>query len=235
MIAFPADETPHDPWTGEHLRWHIARGAAQLVRERRALTPPTEAEVCDALDVHIELGLRAGPRDPEALAAGLVLLEAVDAVRVARGHVATPAVDVASPAAQVAAGVVREVIAEIVRRPSLTWAHDLRAQVCARVAAGALLAAGADRGPAVPRPRGFIARAQEHLQRCRPAAELPRLALALRDAEAQAVVDLIVAAVGGPDVEPALRQLAALARTRASLGLDRAALLLAVRQRVPIS
>ncbi|MBL8624141.1 MAG: hypothetical protein JNK64_22735 [Myxococcales bacterium] len=234
MIAFPEDGA-HEPWTGEHLRWHIARGAAQLVRERRAAAPPSEAEVCDALDVHVELGLRAGPRDPEALATGLVLLEAVDAVRVARGHVATPAVDVASPAAQVAAGVVREVIAEIVRRPALTWAHDLRAQACARVAAGALAAGIADRGPALPRPRGFIARAQEHVQRGCPAAERPRLALALRDAEAQAIVDLIVAAVGGPDVEAALRQLAALARTRASLGLDRDALLALVRQRLPIS
>jgi hypothetical protein len=232
MIAFPADDTPHDPWTGEHLRWHIARGAAQLVRERRALTPPTEAEVCDALDVHIELGLRAGPRDPEALAAGLVLLEAVDAVRVARGHVATPAVDVASPAAQVAAGVVREVIAEIVRRPSLTWAHDLRAQVCARVAAGALLAAVADRGPAVPRPRGLIARAQGT---CSAAARrrAARLALARDAGPRPSSIDRRRGRQARR--EPALRQLAALARTRASLGLDRPALLAMVRQRVPIS
>lgn len=229
MIAFSDDGHP-EPWNGEHLRWHIARGAQQLARERGA-PPPTEAEVCDALDVHVELGLRAGPRDPEALATGLVLLEAVDAVRVARGHRVGPAAGVGPGAARVAAGVVREVIAEVVRRPDVAWADDLRAQVCARYAASA----AATTAGAPPRPRGFVARAQDYLARRRPAAELPRLALALRDAEAQAIVDLVVAAVDGPDVEPALRQLVAIAYTRDSLGLDRAGVLALVRQRHPLS
>jgi hypothetical protein len=229
MIAYSDDGHP-EPWNGEHLRWHIARGA-QLLRERGA-PPPTEAEVCDALDVHVELGVRAGPRDPEALATGLLLLEAVDAVRVARGHRVGPAAGGGPGAAQVAAGVVREVIAEVTRRPDVAWADDLRAQVCARYAASAAVVATA---AALPRPRGFVARAQDYLARRRPAAELPRLALALRDAEAQAIVDLVVAAVDGPDVEPALRQLVAIAYTRDSLGLDRAGVLALVRQRHPLS
>ena len=129
MIAFPEDGA-HEPWTGEHLRWHIARGAAQLVRERRAAAPPSEAEVCDALDVHVELGLRAGPRDPEALATGLVLLEAVDAVRVARGPVAT----------EQARGWIRDVALALAR------VHD----------AGWVLTLGADRALIVRYPDGTI-------------------------------------------------------------------------------
>ncbi|MBK9034285.1 MAG: hypothetical protein IPL61_23975 [Myxococcales bacterium] len=195
---------------------------------------PSEARVLDAADELAVGYLALGDDSPFMIATALLVIDAVAQLRAEHGFVAAPPEDLTAVPRLIAARVFDSVEAEVVARPAMAWAHDLCAQVSAREAAAVPLPPPRRRRrPPLPRPRTFQVMPAQEQQAGRTDELAARVAVALRDAEAQAIVDLRAAVAAGGDPREALAQLAAVARTRRAQRLDRAQLHALVRARVP--
>ncbi|MBK9032144.1 MAG: hypothetical protein IPL61_12630 [Myxococcales bacterium] len=211
-----------------HVHWSALGPAERGPREER----PSEARILDALDtLAVRHVAERGP-GPFALAAAVLMFEGVDELRRERGFIAAPAEDLPPIPRQIGYRVFTDLEAAVIAQPMMPWAHDLSVQVRARELAAVPKPSAGPRWPA-RRPRTFQAMMAERLGAGAIDALLPRVAVALRDAEAQAIVDLRRAATAGAEPEEELEQLAAVARTRRSLYLDRAMLHECVLARVP--
>lgn len=223
-------------WSAAEVRRQIRRGTSRHdLRRLDAAGPsarPSEARVLDAADEIATRYLALGGDDPFMVATALLAIEAVAELRTEHGFVAAPADDLTSIPRLIAAQVFDRVEAQVVAAPAMAWAVDLCVQITAREAAEALWAGAARRRP-WPRARTFQAMAAQEHQAGTTGDLWPRVAVAVRDAEAQAVVDLRRAVAADGDPREALAQLAAVARARRALPVDRAQLLELVRARVP--